>query len=561
MSAGALQSVKAGAVVMLDAHRRPATRAEIIRMDVHRKGAFAVAKDARKVEALQWEVVIHAVHTLRGQGSLSAAVDLFLALAEQGDLPPRVLDALATVAAKDRAFPKRSALFTKLAAYRDQGIDGLVAKHRGYVRAEGGWEGFALELWSQSTSTDIAAVHRVLMEVHRIQVGYDQVRGYINALPATLGRLSPARIGRHKYRLSQKGFIRRCVANVLPGDIYVADGYRADIYLAHPLTGKLWRPELTVAMDLASRYIVGLRADEHEGAYAVQNMWAECFTRWLHVPLILYVDNGSGYLNHLMSDEAHGFYVRAGVQEVIHAIPGNPHGKAWIERFFRTFKDDFIRVQWAAFCCADEQADEVKNHIVREMAAGRLKPPSLQEFLASAAEWLERYHGREVPDRPGVIKSALWAQLQPVAPTCSLAVLKHRSEPRRVRRGAVLHMGREYAHPDLLSWNGQTVVLEYDITDDAVAVIRTSQGEFICDAHLVKKVQQFAENRLEDLRQKRLAEQLKRKQKHIDEDAARSGRIIDAEAVATGALPALEGEATLIDNDDTPLILDLTDID
>jgi putative transposase len=522
---------------------RPATRCEIVRMDAHRKGAYQLASDAKRLEVHRWEAVIAEIERIRGQGSYNSAVDLFLARAKAGDLPPRVLDAAEAVAVGKKTIPSRSTIFQKLEAYRDHGVDGLIKKHKGKVRAEGGWEGFALERFSQSTQPDISAIHRELMEIHGFKVGYEQVRGYINSLPSSLGRMSPARIGARLYKLTQKTFFRRSIDNALPGDIYAADGYKADVYLAHPLTGNIFRPELTVALDVASRHIVHVRADEHEGTYAVQNMWAEALAKWNHVPLQLYVDHGSGHDNHLMCDELTGFYTRAGVQHVIFAHPGNPHGKGWIERFFRTFKDDFLRVQWAQFCCADEQADEVLNRVTSEVKAGRLQLPSLAQFMESLAAWLERYHSRPVPGRDdGISKAALWAQLQPVAPTGSLEVMKHRSAPRKVRRAAVTQDGREYGHPSLHQWNGQTVVLDYDLIDDKVAVVRTIKGEFICDANLISKKRQFSDSRMDDLRKKRLENQIKRKQKHIEEDKARAGLLIDAEAVAVGGMEALESD-------------------
>lgn len=553
-----------GQAVMVAGHAgtmRPATRGEIVRMDVHRKGPYQLAGDDKRLVVHRWEEVIAEIHRIRGAGKLTPAVELFIERAKDGDLPARVLTALAAVAVGKNTMPSRSTIFEKLEAYRDHGADGLVKKHKGRVRIEGGWEGFALERFSQSTQPDISAIHRELMEIHRFTVGYDQVRGYLNGLPSNLGRMSPARIGARLYKLSQKAFFRRSIDNALPGDIYVADGYKADIYLAHPVTGKIFRPELTVAIDVASRHVVHVRADEHEGTYAVQNMWAEAFAKWNHVPPQLYVDHGSGHENHLMCDELTGFYNRAGVQHVIFAHPGNPHGKGWVERFFRTMKDDFLRVQWAQFCCADEQADEVLNRVTREVKAGRLQLPSLAQFMDSLAAWLERYHSRPVPERgDGISKAALWARLQPIAPTGSLEVMKYRSQPRKVRRATVTQDGREYGHPDLHQWNGQTVVLEYSLTDDHVAVVRTLKGEFICDAHLVKTIQQFSDNRLEELRQKRLDNQIKRKEKHIAEDKARAGRVIDAEAVADGVL--IEGDAVLLpqqDDDEGDLILDLTD--
>lgn len=532
-----------------DGAPRPATRGEIIRMDVHRKGVYQLASDDKRLVAHRWETVIAAIRTIRGAGSENAAVDLFLRLAERGDLLPGVMDALAAVSVGKKSLPSRSTIFQKLAAYREHGVDGLIKKHKGRVRVEGGWEGFALERFSQSTQPNISSIHRELMEIHQFSVGYEQVLHYINCLPANLGRMSPARIGARLYKLTQKAFFRRCIDNALPGDIYAADGYKADIYLAHPITGKIFRPELTVAIDVASRHIVHVRADEHEGTYAVQNMWAEAFIKWGHVPLQLYVDHGSGHDNHLMCDELTGFYNRAGVQHVVFAHPGNPHGKGWIERFFRTFKDDFLRVQWADFCCADEQADEVLNRVTREVKAGRLKLPSLQEFISSMYTWLERYHSRPIPGRDdGISKAALWAQLQPVAPIGSLEVMKRRSAPRKVRRAAVLQDGREYGHPSLHQWNGQDVVLEYDLMDDKVAVVRTVKGEFICDANLIAKKNQFSDNRMDDLRKKRLDNQITKKEKHIAEDKARAGLLIDAEAVAVGGMEALEGEAKLLSN-------------
>ena len=147
--------------------------------------------------------------------------------------------------------------------------------------------------------------------------------------------------------------------------VLAADGYCADVYLAHPLTGGLWRPELTVCIDVRSGFVPWWRADEHEGTYAVQNMWAECFAKWNHVPPFLYVDNGSGHKNRLMSDDMTGFYARAGIQQIIHAIPGNPHGKGWLERFFRSMRDDFLKLwhHWWEEFLTDMDATPLLAHL------------------------------------------------------------------------------------------------------------------------------------------------------------------------------------------------------
>lgn len=520
------------------------------------------ATDAARGTAIQRETVVSYVGELMRQGvSQNNAVMLLLARAIEGRLPGHVALAVVATAKAKRAAPTRSTLCEWCAAYREGGVAALLPDHKGRVVEASSWWGPALEYYNAPSKPDMAAVHRRLLEVDGFACTYDQVRGYLSGVPAMLGRNSPARLGKNLYRLTEKAFIRRSTENALPGDVYVADGYRADVYLAHPVTGDIWRPELTVAIDLRSRVVVGWRADEHEGTVAVQNMWAEAFARWNHVPLMLYVDNGSGYKNKLMDDELTGFYARAGVQQIIHSIPGNPHGKGWIERFFRIMKDDFLKLWRPEFYCGDEIAAEASNRTVREVKAGRMTPPSLAEFAHDFNAWLDRYAQRPHPEDKTVTRASLWAGLAPIPPTASVCELKRQAVVLTVQRASLKHGKREYGHPELHAFNGAKVVLEYDLMDDRIAVIRTDSGRWICDANLIRQKDAIPVNRLEEKRIARVEDATKRLEKKIAEQQARSGRIIDAEAVATGALPALEGEATLIDNDDTPLILDLTDID
>lgn len=535
---------------------RPALRAEIIQLNAHKKSLFERSDAAKKQMALDWETVVLAVNRIKGSGSTTQAVRLLQNYAIDGDLEPHVSRAFYAVAVgkdkKPSRLPTRSTIFEKLAAYKESGLDGLIKEHKGRVRIEGGWEGLALELFSQPSKPDISAVHRVLVEVQGMNCSYDQVRAYLNGLPSMLGRMSPARIGKNLYRLTEKAYIRRSTENALPGDVYVADGYRADVYLAHPLTGDIYRPELSVAMDLRSRFIVGWRADEHEGAFAVQGMWAEAFARWNHVPPFLYVDNGSGYKNSFVDDEVTGFYARVGVQQVIHSIPGNPHGKGWIEQFFRIMKDDFLRMWMPDFYCGGGMADEVRNKVVREVKAGRLTPPTLAQFVAAFNDWLSRYHARPHPEDKRVTRGELWAGLEPIAPHATVQEMKREQVRLTVRRASLKHYKREYGHADLHAFNGQVVILEYDLMDDRVAVIRALDSKWICDANLIKSIDVIVPNRLEEKRLLRKETAIKRLQKKIDEQIGRGALLIDAEAIAQGAL---EGDYTLIEEQDAPINL------
>lgn len=338
------------------------------------------ATDRARQVALQREGVVIYIRGLTDQGvTQNNAVGLLLERGLAGSLPAHVELMLRGAAKAGRDAPSRSAICEWCAQYREGGIAALLPDHKGRVVEAAGWWGPALEYFNAPSKPDMSAVYRRLVEVDHFPISYDQVRGYLTGVPAMYGRNSPARIGRNLYRLTEKAFIRRSVLCALPGDILAADGYSADVYLAHPLTGGLWRPELTVCIDVRSGFVPYWRADEHEGTYAVQNMWAEAFTRWNHTPIFLYVDNGSGHKNRLMSDDNQGFYKRAGIVEVIHALPGNPHGKGWIERFFLSVKEDFLKMEFPLFYCGDDASGDSLRHVVNEVRAGRMEAPSLAE--------------------------------------------------------------------------------------------------------------------------------------------------------------------------------------
>lgn len=528
---------------------------------------------ARQIAVAREDVVLEVQARIRPGVSTDQAIRSLQAAAAAGAVGALLTQSLALVSKGGKPAPTRSVLYEWLKSYNTEGRTGLLPDHKGRVVEAASWWGPALEYFNAPSKPDISAVHRRLAEVDGFAVSYDQVRAYLNSVPAMVGRNSPARLGKNLYRLTEKAFVRRSTAHALPGDVYVADGYRADVYLAHPVSGDIWRPELTVAIDLRSRVVVGWRADEHEGAYAVQNMWAECFARWGHVPPMLYIDNGSGYKNRLMDDAVTGFYARAGVQQIIHSIPGNPHGKGWVERFFRIVKDDFLKLWRPEFYCGDDIAAEVSNRTVRECKAGRLTPPSLREFGEAFNVWLDRYAHRPHPEDKTVTRAQVWSGLSPIAPAANVCELKRQQVSLQVRRASIQHGKRAYGHADLHAWNGKQVVLEYDLMDDRVAVIRDEAGRWICDAHLIRAIDVIAPNRLEEKRIARVEDATRRLEKKIAEQQARAGLLIDAEAVATAAAPALEGEARLLPDhnhpdhpdthpgDDTPLVLDLTDFD
>lgn len=66
-----------------------------------------------------------------------------------------------------------------------------------------------------------------------------------------------------------KPFIRRDTEQLLPTDVYTADGHCFDAEVAHPMHGKAFRPEITAIMDVATRRMVGWSIDLAESGWAV----------------------------------------------------------------------------------------------------------------------------------------------------------------------------------------------------------------------------------------------------------------------------------------------------
>lgn len=500
---------------------------------------------ARHIAKHRLTIVIHVKHYVDIGLSQNQAIAQLMHFFERGELRSDVHNAMLVLAKPSRPCPSVKTIAQWCKDYKDAGCNpvGLLTEHKGKVVKPQDWWALACSHYNQPSKPSYMAVTRCLVNMYGFEVTVEQVKGYLQSLPAQYGQKGIARLGKNLHKLQQKAFKSRTTEHMLPGEIYAADGYSVDVYLAHPVSGGIWRMEMTAAIDVRSRYPVGWRADEHEGTVAVQGMWAEAITRWQHLPHSIYVDNGSGHKNKLMCDEVTGFYSRAGI-EPIFAIPGNPHGKGWIERFFRTVRDDFLKTWKPQFYCGNDMAKEALDKTARDIQAGRLTLPSLAEFTHDFNLWLQSYVQRPHPEANagGRTIAQVWAELQPDRPVHSLVELKREQVTVKVRRARLLHDNREYTHADLYAFNGQQVVLEYDLSDNAVGIVRTLGGTWICDSHLVGTMDVVDTTRLEEKRQKRAVGQLKRTEKKLIEQQSRAGLVIDAEAVASNGMLTIEGD-------------------
>jgi putative transposase len=278
-----------------------------------------------------------------------------------------------------------------------------------------------------------------------------------------------------------------------------------------------------------------------------------------HVPAWVYVDRGPGYRARLLSDETTGFYNRFDIG-VIGALPGNPHGKGWIERFFRTVRDKHDKFFFGgAVYCGDDMAPEVNRRLSADLAMGRRQLPSLRQYVESFAAWLEHYHNQPQDKLGGRTPNQVWQELRPV--TVGLDSMDAIARPREectVSRQTVRLHNRFYYAEALALYDSHKVHVEYDLHDDGVVAIFDTKGRFLMEAKLVNTIGVLPASRLEEGRQRRLEGQLKRLQRKADEAIARRADPIDAagqvaaiEAIAPAALPPAP----------PPPASDVTDID
>ena len=499
--------------------------------------------------------------------SLNSAYDLLRIRTEMdrpdektGALGAQLIADMRAMACGKKELPSRSTVLGWVKAFASGGEAALASGHWSRKRSSRGWEALALQIYSAPGKPSMAVVARDLKRKHGFEVSAEQVRHYLTGLPTHLAERSSLRLGEHLFKQVETPYKRRDLSSIKPGEVVMADGWRADVYVAHPVTGSIWRPEIMHVIDLKTQYLFGLRVMANEGSIDVMLGWAESFERHGHVPPFVWTDRGAGYYNKRASDELTGYLSRAGVQHQVKSLPKNARGKGQIERYHRVVRDDLCKTWRPEFYCGPDMAKDALDRTVREVKAGRLQLPTLQEFMDAYQQWLEEdYHQRPVHGDKSCTRAQAWVQLERIPPHASAAEIARPQERRRVNRATVRAHSREYSHPNLIGWNGRDVLVAFDLLSHATVVVRDLDGHLICDAPLVKTVGIVQDSLLADVRQKSLTDAVRRKERELAEIKARAGLVIDADATAQGvidvtATPLLPGQG------DDDITLDLTDL-
>lgn len=468
------------------------------------------------------------------------AVEKFATDSKNGQLTATIADTVRRANAKagkdGNAKVSRATLFNWLKLAENAGDNSLVAvlapKHRDVTMPV--WGATLLKLWGQPTKPSLSMVMRELVNV----MGGENVPTYAQAsyfLRTHVGNveLERGRMGARELKNIQP-FIRRDTSELFPTDVYTADGHTFDAEVAHPISGRPFRPEITAIIDVASRKLVGFSIDLAESGLAVLDAIRVAVV-WHGVMALFYVDNGSGYKNAMMSRDGSGLMDRLG-STLTHSLPYNSQAKGIVERSHQSIWIQAAkRLPTYIGADMDKEARQKAFKKTRKDIAtfGESKMLlSWDDFMTLCQEEVERYNNRPHHAHPRRYNK-LTGRKEHLTPQQvwdeKLAMMVNMGKPpvqvheadmvdlfrpyieRKVLRGEIKMFNHVYFSRDLEQYHGETVHVGYDIHDASQVWVRDVSGRLLAVAKFEANTRAyFAQPVIEQAHEKRALSQLKR---------------------------------------------------
>ena len=427
-----------------------------------------------------------------------------IADAAAGRLPPELH---AQIARANRSGQALSAsTFWRWLAARNQGLIHLAPSAREHGPRVPAWAAPLLKEWQRPQKPSLA------WALEQIAVPGALPPGVAPPSPSSAYRFLAKMnvVDRNRGRLgarllkSLRPYRQRDASGLWPTEVYSMDGHTFDAEVAHPFHGRPFRPEITTVLDISTRRLVGWSVNLAESAVAVLDALRHA-CQVGGSPALLYVDNGSGYTNHLMSDPAIGFMARLSIEKT-HSRAFNSQARGAIERLHQTV---WVRtaktfVTYMGDAMDKETRDRVHKITRKEIQEASARPllPTWPEFLAAAERAVAEYNARPHSSLP-VLRDPLtgakrhqtpdecWLELVAQNPDCltpiTAADLADGFRPyktAKVIRGNVRLFNQIYASPDLAGYHGDPVFVGYDLHDPQRVWVRDRNQRLIAVAEL-----------------------------------------------------------------------------
>lgn len=495
--------------------RRRATRLDEVKPEV---AGTAIARE---------KIVKHTL-ALAADGGKIWAIRRVVADAAAVDLPPSLQAYVEAASGRAGSGLSERTLRRWVDAYKGGGErPAALATRDGRVEPPPLWLLPFLKLWARPTKPSIAQVYEEdLAGALPEGVPMPGVRAVYRAV-AALPAVERAR-GRHGPRELKRfrPYVIRDFADLMPGDVYTADGHCHDQEVVHPVNGRPHRPEIITVFDVATRRAVGWAAGHAESAQLVADgLRRAC---GICIPAIWYTDGGSGFQADRIRDPDVGLLARLGIRPET-SLPYNSQARGAGER---PHKSVWIRAAKKAPGYVGKDMDpEARKRVYtrsrRELAeTGTTRVLMLwDEFRVFGDDKIAAYNARPHSALPRVRDGDSWRHLSPDEAWAAKAAeadlvtprpdeldsLFRPVEIRTVTRGLVSLGARKYFASALEYYHGEQVEVAYDPHDPALVWIRQVGGPLICEARLdANKAPYFPPSVIDEAREQRARAQIRR---------------------------------------------------
>ena len=427
------------------------------------------------------------------------AIELLLRQLKTGELSPYLAERLERANDRknsDRNLSERT-LKRWIADYKQHGETGLAPTRREADVNVPTWATDFLRCYQRPTKPSVEASYAEFADKYSSErPSIHQVRRFLNKL--SINARERGRCSAQEAK-AYKPFNRRNTLNMLPGEVYTADGHTFDAEVLNPRTGKPYRPEITTVIDVATRRALGFSVGEAESHIVVLDALRDAVQRG-GMFVMFYVDNGPGYKNNTVREVVE----RLG-GSVIHALPYNSQARGLIERAHQTIWVNAAK-KIPSYLGAD--MDRHAGHKVHKITRQQLRDvgstslmPTFAEFRAGAEAEIEAYNHKPHRGLPKIRDPQTfkrrhmtpleawdaaidkgWKPLK--APPEVVNDLFRPQIVRKTMRGEIAWAGERYALDALADLHGKQVRVAYDVRNASRVWVRTLAGELIGEATL-----------------------------------------------------------------------------
>ncbi|MDA8483623.1 Mu transposase C-terminal domain-containing protein [Pseudomonas resinovorans] len=440
--------------------------------------------------------IIREIERMSQVVSQQRAIMTLVGLAREGQLSPYLTERVERANDRktaDRTLSERT-LKRWLADYRKHGEVALAPARRKADLSVPAWAPVFLKHYQRPQKPSVEAAFE------QFKAEYPGCPS-IHAVRRFLAKLSPeareqGRMGPRELK-SIKAFKRRQADLLWPNDVWVADGHTFDAEVINPLTGQIFRPEVTMVIDWGTRRIVGFSVNLAESTIATLDTLRDGVSR-VGMYKVLYVDNGSGFDNEVVyevNDRLGG--------TITHSLPYNSQARGVIERPHKTILVRLAKT-YDSYIGADmdKEAATRVHRLSRQQLAQGIQPtqiPTFERFFADLQNALNTYNYHPHRGLPKVrdlatskmrhqcpmeswksAESEGWEPLK--ADAAIVASLVRPQVVRTTHRAEVRFGGAVYFLAELEVLHGQEVRVAYDFRDASRVWVHTIDGELIGEA-------------------------------------------------------------------------------